>query len=96
MNVLMDVLGRFSYNVRGIPEDEVLLSEALSRRGYRTGLVGKWHLGGTPGFLPNDRGFDSFYGALWSNDDPPYAIYRDRQVLKEVDTGPEGLKKVKE
>src|SRR5512136_1346556 len=80
MNLVMDVLGRYSYNVRGIPQDEVLLSEALSRRGYRTGLVGKWHLGGTPGYLPNDRGFDTFYGALWSNDDTPYAIYRDRQV----------------
>jgi arylsulfatase A len=80
MNVVMDVLGRYSYNVQGIPEDEILLPEALSRRGYRTGLVGKWHLGGTAGHIPNDRGFDSFYGALWSNDDPPYAIYRDRQV----------------
>lgn len=80
MNTLMDVLGRYSYNVRGIPEDEVLLPEALRRRGYRTGIVGKWHLGDQPGSVPNDRGFDSFYGALWSNDDPPYAIYRDRQV----------------
>lgn len=80
LNVVMDVLGRYSYNVRGIPEDEILLSEALKRRGYHTALVGKWHLGGTAGFLPNERGFDSFYGALWSNDDTPYAIYRDRQV----------------
>ena len=80
MNLLMDVLGRYSYGVRGIPEDEVLLSEVLSRRGYRTGLVGKWHLGDRAGHLPNDRGFESFYGALWSNDDQPYAIYRDRAV----------------
>jgi arylsulfatase A len=80
MNIVMDVLGRYSYNVQGIPRDEVLLPEVLHRRGYRTGLVGKWHLGGTSGYLPNDRGFDSFYGALWSNDDLPYAIYRDRQV----------------
>lgn len=80
MNVVMDVLGRYSYNVQGIPKDEVLLPEVLQRRGYHTGLVGKWHLGATPGYLPNDRGFDSFYGALWSNDDQPYAIYRDRQV----------------
>jgi uncharacterized sulfatase len=76
----MDVLGRYSFNVRGIPKDEVLLQEVLQHRGYRTGMVGKWHLGGTPGYLPNDRGFDSFYGAKWSNDDTPYAIYRDRQV----------------
>jgi arylsulfatase A len=80
LNPVMDVLGRYSYNVRGIPKDEVLLSEVLQYRGYRTGLIGKWHLGGTPGYLPNDRGFDSFYGAKWSNDDTPYAIYRDRQV----------------
>jgi len=76
----MDILGRYSYNVRGIPKDEVLLSEVLQRRGYHTGLVGKWHLGGADGFLPNDRGFDFFYGAKWSNDDTPYAIYRDRRI----------------
>jgi arylsulfatase A len=80
MNVVMDVLGRYSYNVRGIPQDEILLPEILTRRGYHTGLVGKWHLGGSPGCLPNERGFDFFYGALWSNDDPPYAIYHNREV----------------
>ncbi len=80
LNPVMDILGRYSYNVQGIPKDEVLLPEVLQRRGYRTGLVGKWHLGGTEGYLPNDRGFDTFYGAKWSNDDTPYAIYRDRQV----------------
>jgi len=80
MNNLLDLLGMYSYNVRGIPRDEALLPEVLQRRGYHTGLVGKWHLGGTPGHLPNERGFDSFYGTLWSNDDPPYAVYRDRQV----------------
>jgi uncharacterized sulfatase len=79
----MDALGRYSYNVRGIPKDEVLLSEVLQQSGYRTGLVGKWHLGGTPGYLPNDRGFASFYGAKWSNDDTPYAIY----VIAGGDTG---------
>jgi arylsulfatase A len=83
MNAVMDLLGRYSYGVTGIPQDEVLLSEVLKRRGYRTGLVGKWHLGGKSGHLPNDRGFDSFYGALWSNDDQPYAIYRDREIAVE-------------
>jgi arylsulfatase A len=84
MDLVMDVLGRYSYGVTGIPQDEVLLSEVLQRRGYRTGLVGKWHLGGTPGHIPNDRGLDSFYGALWSNDDQPYAIYRDREIVVEA------------
>ena len=80
LNLVLEVIGRYSYNVRGIPKDEVLLSEALQRKGYHTGLVGKWHLGGSTGHIPNDCGFDTFYGALWSNDDPPYALYRNRQV----------------
>ena len=84
MNLLMDGLGRYAYSVRGIPEDEVLLPEALSRRGYRTGMVGKWHLGDKPVHLPNDRGFDSFYGVLYSNDVRPYAIYRDREIEVEA------------
>jgi uncharacterized sulfatase len=84
MNLLMDVLGRYAYGVQGIPQDEVLLPEALRRRGYRTGLVGKWHLGDRPGHLPTDRGFDSFYGVLYSNDVRPYAIYRDRQIVVEA------------
>jgi uncharacterized sulfatase len=84
MDWLMDLLGRYAYGVRGIPQDEVLLPEVLARRGYRTGLVGKWHLGDKPGHLPNDRGFDSFYGALYSNDVQPYAIYRDRQIEYEA------------
>jgi uncharacterized sulfatase len=83
MNLLMDVLGRYAYGVRGIPQDEILLPEVLRRRGYHTGLVGKWHLGDKPGHLPNDRGFDSFYGVLYSNDVQPYAIYRNQEI--EVD-----------
>jgi arylsulfatase A len=84
MNLLMDVLGRYAYSVVGIPEDEVLLPEVLSRRGYRTGMVGKWHLGDKPGHLPNDRGFDSFYGVLYSNDVRPYAIYRNQEIAVEA------------
>ena len=80
MNLLMDGLGRYAYSVTGIPEDEILLPEVLSRRGYRTGMVGKWHLGDKPGHCPIDRGFDSFYGVLYSNDVTPYAIYRDREI----------------
>ncbi len=32
--------------------------------GYKTGLVGKWHLGYPEAFHPNKRGFDWFYGLL--------------------------------
>ncbi|MEY3898806.1 MAG: Arylsulfatase [Verrucomicrobiota bacterium] len=37
-----------------------LLSETLQAAGYRTALVGKWHLAGQP----LDRGFDHFFGFL--------------------------------
>jgi arylsulfatase A-like enzyme len=84
MNLVMEILGRYAYSVRGIPQDEVLLQEALHRRGYRTGLVGKWHLGDQPGHLPNDRGFESFYGVLCSNDERPYAVYRDQEIEVEA------------
>lgn len=49
----------------GIPLDEVLVSDRLKGLGYRTGLVGKWHVGqATPEHRPNARGFDSFFGML--------------------------------
>ncbi|MGW8314723.1 MAG: sulfatase-like hydrolase/transferase [Bacteroidales bacterium] len=47
---------------QGIPAGEVLLSEILSRRGYATGIFGKWHLGLEDPFKPNQRGFDEQYG----------------------------------
>ena len=48
-----------------IPLDETLLSERLQKVGYRTGLVGKWHLGESlDEHHPMARGFDSFFGML--------------------------------
>lgn len=43
--------------------DDPCISEVLKGAGYRTGLFGKWSLGGigTSGH-PNDKGFDEFYG----------------------------------
>lgn len=52
----------------GLPPDEVTLAEALKARGYATGMVGKWHLGHLPGFLPTANGFDSYFGIPYSND----------------------------
>lgn len=46
----------------GMPTDQVLVEDRLHARGYRTGLIGKWHLGNLPGKTPMDRGFDRFYG----------------------------------
>ena len=48
-----------------LTDEDVTVAHVLRRAGYRTGLIGKWHLGGyAPGAYPTDRGFDEFYGWL--------------------------------
>lgn len=47
---------------QGIPRSELLLPELLRRAGYATGMFGKWHLGWSPDFQPQHRGFDEFTG----------------------------------
>ncbi len=70
--------------VQGYPnalvQDEILLPEILAAAGYRTGMIGKWHLGDRDGHLPNDFGFESFYGVHFSNDMAPLHIYRQKQI----------------
>jgi arylsulfatase A-like enzyme len=65
-----------------LPAEEVLLPEALSAAGYATAMVGKWHLGESSPSLPNDRGFDSFYGLLHSNDQGHPALWRDGRIVE--------------
>ncbi len=44
---------------------QVTLPQVLKKSGYRTGMIGKWHLGrGSEEEYPNQRGFDEFYGFL--------------------------------
>ena len=38
--------------------DEVTIAELLKDSGYRTGLFGKWHLGGNYPMRPEDQGFE--------------------------------------
>ena len=58
----------FPDSASGIPANEVTLAEALRAEGYATGCVGKWHLGHLPQYLPNNNGFDSYFGIPYSND----------------------------
>ncbi|MCA9269734.1 MAG: sulfatase-like hydrolase/transferase [Planctomycetales bacterium] len=48
----------------GLPVEESTLADHLRGAGYATGLLGKWHLGGTAKFHPQRRGFDEFFGFL--------------------------------
>jgi arylsulfatase A-like enzyme len=49
----------------GLPTDEWLLPQALKEAGYRTAIIGKWHLGHSDQkYWPRQRGFDYQYGPL--------------------------------
>ncbi len=48
----------------GLPLSEITLADVLKENGYVTGAFGKWHLGLTEEYHPNNRGFDEFYGFL--------------------------------
>jgi arylsulfatase A-like enzyme len=48
----------------GLDKGQTLIAQTMKSAGYRTGMVGKWHVGQAPGYQPLDRGFDSYYGVL--------------------------------
>lgn len=47
---------------RGLHSKNNNLLSGLKTRGYKTALIGKWHLGEEKNFSPNDHGFDYFFG----------------------------------
>ena len=46
----------------GLPPEELTIAEALHDAGYTTGLIGKWHQGGSAKYHPFRHGFDEFFG----------------------------------
>ena len=58
--------GTYEVPIGGVPDGltqwEVTIAQLLSRRGYATGMWGKWHLGSAQARLPTNRGFDEWYG----------------------------------
>lgn len=52
----------------GLNDDEQTLGALLREAGYHTGVVGKWHLGDAPKFLPPSHGFDESMITPYSND----------------------------
>lgn len=48
----------------GVEISEIMAPALMKQAGYRTGMVGKWHLGQSPGYHPLDRGFEEYFGIL--------------------------------
>jgi len=54
---------------------EYTIAKLLSDAGYATAMYGKWHLGDTEGRLPNDQGFDEWWGIKNSSDEAAYTAW---------------------
>ncbi|MFT4545635.1 MAG: arylsulfatase A [Bacteroidia bacterium] len=74
--------------INGIMQSEIIIPEMLKLANYKTGVVGKWHLGTISQddqFHPFNHGFDYFVGLEASNDDWPVAFYEnDRKMLNDI------------
>jgi len=66
-NNLDDNTPGFDPEFAGLPVGEKTIADRLKASGYKTGLIGKWHLGSKPQFYPLKRGFDEFWGFLNGN-----------------------------
>ena len=59
----------------GMAPWEYTIAKLLSDAGHSTALYGKWHLGNTQGRLPNDQGFDEWWGIMNSWDEAGYTAW---------------------
>jgi arylsulfatase A-like enzyme len=48
----------------GLPPEHPTLPSLLRQAGYRTALIGKWHLGYPPAFGPLRSGYEEFFGPM--------------------------------
>ncbi|RMG69396.1 MAG: arylsulfatase [Bacteroidetes bacterium] len=80
-------------SMQGLPETEITLANLLQDQGYATMAIGKWHLGhATDALKPTGRGFDRFYGLMYSNDmirpwvntDSLLMLYENEVPVREV------------
>jgi arylsulfatase A-like enzyme len=78
----------------GLSQEETTIARLLKQKDYATKIVGKWHCGDQPEFLPTSHGFDSYYGIPFSNDMgrqdtddpgryPPLPLVRDEEVIEQ-------------
>lgn len=65
---------------QGIPPTEITLAELLKKSNYKTGIVGKWHLGQNEKInIPNKRGFDYQYGCYGA-----FTLYAEKEVQEDI------------
>jgi uncharacterized sulfatase len=69
-------------STNGLPESEETISELVRRAGYKTMLVGKWHLGHLPEYSPLKHGFVQFFGVPHSNDMPDFALFDGEDLIE--------------
>jgi arylsulfatase A-like enzyme len=75
----------------GLPMEDSTLVRELNAAGYRSAMIGKWHLGRRDGFSPRSHGFDTFYGFYdWTlgyhthlNSIGEPGLYRDGALVSE-------------
>ncbi|HCQ78867.1 MAG TPA: arylsulfatase, partial [Verrucomicrobiales bacterium] len=80
-------------NNQGLPFETMTVAKALSKAGYSTALIGKWHLGSKPEWGPNHFGFEHSYGSLAGGIAPynhhykkgPYSVtwHRNHKLIEE-------------
>ena len=80
--------GRYPEYSRGwdMPGDEVTIGELLKSVGYTTGCIGKWDVSNRKdikGRIPNDQGFDHFWGTLGANDPGRVKLYDNCKFIGE-------------
>ncbi|MBI1372157.1 MAG: sulfatase-like hydrolase/transferase [Phycisphaera sp.] len=84
-------------STHGLHPDEITIAEILKQRGYATTIVGKWHLGDQPPFLPTRQGYDEYFGIPYSDDMvggkrpgwPPLPLMEGERVIEApVDRNP--------
>ena len=66
----------------GLPLTEITLGNLFQNAGYQTACIGKWHLGHKPHFYPTRRGFDSYFGILYSNDMNPVELFQNEEMIE--------------
>ncbi len=80
-----------SVSTYGLDTTEWLMPQCLKEAGYKTAIIGKWHLGhGDKKYWPKQRGFDYQYGAMIGELDyfthSEHGVldwYRDNEPVKE-------------